>query len=86
MTGVDTVNSRFQELASAKDEFNRAELRRCRLMLRRLRYLDEQIDREGGLANARANGGAAWAEWEVEALEWVLTEIGFLETRQGAKQ
>lgn len=79
---VDPSKSRYHESPLAKDEFNRAELRRARLLLRRLRFLESQIASNGGLSSGSANGGAAFAEWEVEALEWVLGPDGieFLET------
>ncbi len=75
---VDASKSRYQEAESAPDDFNRKELRRLRLLLRRLRFLEKQVRDQGGLANGGASGGSAFAEWEVEALEWVLSEIGFL--------
>jgi hypothetical protein len=40
--------------------------------------LEAQIRESGGMTGSDASGGAAHAEWEVEALEWVLTEVGFL--------
>ena len=79
---VDATKSRYHELPDASEEFSTAELRRLRLLLRRLRFLESQIKSSGGLSNGNASGGAAFAEWEVDALEWVLTEIGFLETRK----
>jgi hypothetical protein len=51
------------------------------LLLRRLRFLEQQIRETGGLENGGESGGAAFAEWEVEALEWILADIGFLATR-----
>jgi len=76
---VDAAESTYHEDPTAREEFDRVELRRCRLLLRRLRFLEKQIRQTGGLDNGGASGGAAFAEWEVEALEWVLTEVGFLE-------
>lgn len=78
---VDVSKSAYHEAPEARNEFNRLELRRLRLLLRRLRYLEGQIRDNGGLENGGANGGAAFAEWEVEALEFVLTEMGFLAER-----
>lgn len=78
---VDVSKSAYHEAPEARNEFNRIELRRLRLLLRRLRYLEGQIRDNGGLENGEANGGAAFAEWEVEALEFVLTELGFLAER-----
>lgn len=76
---VDVSKSAYHEAESAKQEFNRMELRRLRLLLRRLRFLETQVRESGGLTNGGGSGGAAFAEWEVEALEWVLFEIGFLD-------
>lgn len=75
---VDAERSAYHEAASARNEFNKVELRRLRLLLRRLRFLESQVAKTGGLANDNATGGAAFAEWEVDALEWILTEVGFL--------
>lgn len=73
---VDVDKSIYHEAADASDEFNRTELRRARLLLRRLRFLEQQIRESGGMGSGSANGGAAFAEWEVEALEWVLGPDG----------
>jgi hypothetical protein len=81
---VDPNTSMFHEAPEAKADFNRSELRSLRLLLRRLRFLEAQVRETGGLENGGKSGGAAFAEWEIEALEWVLTEVGFLEDR-GAK-
>lgn len=78
---IDTSKSRFHEAPTAADDFDRLELRRLRLLLRRLRFLEQQIRDNGGLADA-TSGGAAFAEWEVEALEWVLYDMGFLQERE----
>lgn len=80
MTRIDVENSRYHENDSAKEEFTRPELLRCRYMLRRLRFLETQIAQNGGLRDGSANGGAVHAELEVEGLEWLLGPdgIGFL--------
>lgn len=78
---VDVELSAYHEAPEAKDEFSRAELKRCRLLLRRLRFLETKIRETGGLAED-ASGGAAFAEWEVEALEWILTDVGFLPRKE----
>ena len=75
---VDTDKSVYHEAPNVRDEFDRVEIRRCRLLLRRLRFLEAQVQQTGGLAAGGASGGAAFAEWEVEALEWILSEVGFL--------
>jgi hypothetical protein len=81
---VDASRSEFHEAPSARNEFNRVELRRARYLLRRLRFLEAQIRESGGMQNDSGSGGAAFSEWEAEALEWVLTEIGFLREKESA--
>jgi hypothetical protein len=76
---VDVSKSRYHEEPGVTNDFNRRELRRLRLLLRRLRFLEQQVRESGGLAAGTGSGGAAFAEWEIEALEWVLVEIGFLQ-------
>jgi hypothetical protein len=78
----DVANSRYREETSVQTEFNRSELRKCRYLLRRLRFLETKIAESGGMANPAASGGAAHAEMELEALEYVLTEVGFIRERQ----
>jgi hypothetical protein len=78
---VDSKNSIYQEAPGVRQEFDHHELRRLRFLLRRLRFLETSIASSGGLETSPESGGAAFAEWECEALEWVLTEIGFLATR-----
>lgn len=75
---VDVSKSIYHEDPQARRDFNRQELKRCRLLLRRLRFLEAQVRETGGLASGSGSGGAAFAEWEVEALEWALAELGFL--------
>ena len=75
---VDVENSRYRESESATEDFDRDEVRRLRLLLRRLRFLETQVNANGGLGSATGAGGAAFAEWELEALEWVLCdELGY---------
>lgn len=76
---VDVTKSAYHEAPTAKQDFNKQELRSLRLLLRRLRFLEAQVAQSGGLGNGAGSGGAAFAEWEVEALEWILTEVEFLD-------
>lgn len=85
MSRVDAENSKFQEDPDARAEFTRHELRSLRFLLRRLRFLEGQIKENGGLAEG-SSGGAAFAEWESEALEYVLVEIGFLQEVEETKK
>ena len=82
---VDKAQSVYHEDPSARDEFSKSELRRLRLLLRRLRFLETKVRDQGGLQDGGGSGGAAFAEWEVEALEWVLDEMGFLKPRAEEK-
>jgi hypothetical protein len=78
---IDVNQSKYHEAPEARREFNRAEIRSLRLLLRRLRFLEAQVREGGGLSSGSGSGGAAFAEWEVEALEWIMTEVGFLADR-----
>lgn len=75
---VDPSTSAYHEAPTAVQDFDRKELRSLRLLLRRLRYLEAQVKKNGGLSNTNGSGGAAFAEWEVDALEMVLTEVGYI--------
>lgn len=75
---VDVSRSVYHEAEGATGEFTRPELRRARYMLRRLRFLEQQVRETGGVSNPSGKGGAVHAEWEMEALEWLLTEVGYL--------
>lgn len=76
MTHVDKSESRYSESPSARAEFSREELRHCKTLLRRLQFLESKVDSSGGIT--APGGGAAWAEWEAAALEWALTDNGYL--------
>ena len=75
---IDPTLSAYHEAPEAREDFNRTELRSLRLLLRRLRFLEAQVRETGGMADGQGSGGAAFAEWEIGALEWILTEVGFL--------
>lgn len=76
---VDVSKSAYHEDPAARRQFNATELKRLRIILRRLRFLEAQVRKTGGLASDSGSGGAAFAEWEVEALEWLLyEEVGFI--------
>lgn len=78
---IDMSQTVYHEADDVDANFTRTELRSARLLLRRLRFLEQQVRESGGLKNGAASGGAFWAEAEVEALEWVLDEMGFLGPR-----
>lgn len=72
---IDMDLTEFHEADWAEKEFSRAELKHARFLLRRLRYLEQQL-RERHAASAGASGGAVFAESEAEALEWALGSEG----------
>lgn len=76
---VDASKSKYHEAPGLRSEFNRQELRHCRLILRRLRFLEAQIEASGGIGSESSSGGGAFAEWELAALEWMLIELGYLD-------
>lgn len=78
---IDAKRSAFHEDPGAKADYSRSELRKMRLLLRRLRFLETKIREYGGLQDEQGSGGSAFAEWEADALEWALTELGFLRSR-----
>lgn len=82
---VDASKSAYREDPGAREEFTKQELRSLRLLLRRLQFLEAQVRKNGGLRNGGQSGGAAFAEWEIDALEFALTEIGFLEDNSEKK-
>lgn len=79
---VDVSQSIYEETSSAVNEFDRTEIRHLRYLLRRLRYLEQQVRERGGMADDTASGGAAHAEMEIGALEWLLDDVGFLTVRK----
>lgn len=75
---VDTNNTKYHIADDAKDQFNRREMTHLRFLLRRLRFLETKIEETGGMEAPEANGGATFAEMELQALEYILLEVGFL--------
>lgn len=70
---VDTSRSVYAEMSDAGSAFNAAELRRARFLLRRLQFLEAKIRDEDAVS-----GGSVFAQMEIEALEWVLEDIGYI--------
>lgn len=81
---TDASTSKYQEHPVAKEEWNRRELRHLRFMLRRLRFLEKNAEDLSRSNEAQAANAAVFVETELEALEWLLTEIGFLQPTDGA--
>lgn len=74
---VNTDKSRYREHPLATTEFALDELKRLRFLLRRLRFLDAKAAVEGGVHESGT--GAVFADLEIDALVYVLSEIGYLE-------
>lgn len=83
---VDTSLSAYSEAPRDRGTFARAEVKHCRMLLRRLHFLENKVRQNGGLGSTDADGGAAFAEWEMEALEWALTDIGFIVVDESKRQ
>lgn len=79
---IDLSKTEYHEREDVEEFFTREELRRLRQLLRRLRFLEAQVRERGGMADPRANGGAAHAELEIEAFEFVLTEMEYMEIKR----
>ena len=67
-----------KERAEARQEFNRAEIRKLRYLHRRLMFLETKARED----DERRRVGVPHNALEAEALEWVLTDIGFLEEKK----
>lgn len=82
---IDTAQSRYQEHPDNDAEFKRTEIKHGRTLLRRLRFLETQVRERGGLAAADSSGGGAFAEYEMDALEWALGPDGlaFITIKEG---
>ena len=78
---IDVSQSVYHEDERTVGDYTKVEVRRLRFLLRRLRFLETQVRENGGLQNGGDSGGSAFAEWEMEALEWLLDDIGFLKPR-----
>lgn len=77
---VDPARSIYHEVEYVRSEFSRAEIKRLRILLRRLRFLEAQVRATGGISSG--NSGGVFAEMEADALEWVLNEVGYLAEKQ----
>lgn len=74
---IDATKSIYHEEEVAVDEFDIAELKHLRFLLRRLRFLEGQVAK----AAEDTGGGVIFAETEIKALEYTLHEIGYLDIR-----
>lgn len=80
---VDPNDSAHHEATGVADEFSQEEVLLARVLLRRLRFLETKVRDDMRSPNPGSNGGVVFAEREAAALEWALTEIGFLADKTG---
>lgn len=69
----------YQEAATAEEDFERDELKKLRFLLRRLRFLETQLQASARGEKPKIGGGMIFVEAEIEALEFVLTDADYLE-------
>lgn len=74
---VDLSKTKYHEADGAAAEFSTDEIRKLKVILRRLRFLEHQIRENGGIENS-TSGSGMFNEMEVDALSWLLTDIGYL--------
>lgn len=80
---VNAAQSIHHEDPQARKEFSRSELTHLRVLLRRLRFLETQVRKNGGInAPITQGGGAMHAEIEALALEFALSELGYLKEKE----
>lgn len=78
------TRSQHREAAGVHNDFDQNELRHCRMLLRRLRFLETKMLESDGLGDD-PTGSAAFVGLEHDALAWVLTDIGFLDSANNEK-
>lgn len=81
-----TRESKYHEDLLAPNEFTGSELRKLRFLLRRLRFLERQMIVNDTAQNPDAEHSGMFVAMEVEALEWTLTEIGYLDLHKAPKK
>lgn len=73
------VRDIYTERKDAEERFDRSELKRLRILLRRLRFLETKLRDSARGTAPQIGGGLVFIEAEIESLEFVLTEIEYLE-------
>lgn len=74
------VKDLYREATTAEEDFTLPELKKLRFLLRRLRYLETQIQKREAAKQVQGEGGAlSFVEAERDALEFALLEIGYLD-------
>lgn len=81
---IDKSKSVYRESALARTEFNKTELKQLRFLFRRLQYLESRMAENEASSISTGSGAEVFIVWEVEALEFVLDEVGFLSPREEA--
>lgn len=79
---VNTESSVYREHPGAHEEFDRAEIKHLRYLLRRLRHLENLLMGEPAATDAGQSNRALYSALEVEALAFALTELGYLQTKE----
>ena len=84
---VPEEDSVYREADHARDEFAQGELQHARTLLRRLRFLEAQVNANQKDPVRAASGGALFAQMECQALEWALGPegINFLAEKTGER-
>lgn len=76
---MSNAKDTYRERPDAEKYFDRAELKKLRFLLRRLRFLETQTQESAKGNKPNTGGGAVFVESEIESLEFALTEIEYLE-------
>lgn len=74
---IDAAASRYTEIKTVGTDFAEEELEHLRFLLRRLRFLETKIMEKGGRSQC-FHGAALYMVKEMDALEWVLIDAGFI--------
>lgn len=72
---IDPRHSKYHADRNVAAMFNEQEISHCEILLRRLRFLEHQINSS---TSAEGNGGAVFARAEASALVWTLKDVGYL--------
>lgn len=73
---IDVEKSKYHPREDVEKDFDREEIKHLKIVLRRLRYLEQKLREGGDLLDG--NGSAVFDDLEVQGLAFTLTEIGYL--------
>ena len=76
---TDPSKSKFHEREDANQEWDFDELVHLRAILRRLRFLEANIEKHSRSGDTSVS--AMFTEREASALKWLLDDIGYLEVK-----